>query len=626
MTTMFATISPCGEWRVGGRRRKGLLLLGMLLSMVGQTLALTITDVTTVNVTPEGFSVVFRGSEPVASGLSVYADAGGLTNLAGQVGIELLPLHTGNPTLTEPYLRRQNNAVIRQKSMTSGLGHVRVTGCRPNATYYYRVRATGTNGQETVWPPNGPLPAVTTATETAFVKSSKQLVVELTGDAEGRIVTLSHANAAYALAAAGGDGAGTNQFYFNLSDLIALIGNTNFIPVGDQQLDVQLLGAGGGANRYTVNFAPAFAVADISSVVYGTNQATGVLLVGVGSTVLRAGESAGVPVSLSASGTLGSVNFTFDAPPGRLTNLTIQALSPAIQTATIQPASATRWQVALTFQPGQTLTGTQQVAQINFTAVASQSSAFVPLQLVTIDGRHGDSSSFATQFGQSGRITVVAGEPLLEAQFVAGGRQLILYGMPGVTYQIQIATSLSDRDWSDWTSVSLTSLSQVVPGVSSLLPAAFFRAYEVQQARLEIQFVAGGSPILLLHGRSGSSYQVEIASSLAGSGNWTTWARVPLVGASQVVPGGIPAGGAFFRAYEFSANPPLLDAALNSGGAGSLVLYGQAGALYQLQYTTNLSGVVTWYPQLDYTLTNAFRLVNGLSPTNSLIIYRIVKP
>jgi len=624
MTTMFATISPRGEWRVGVRWRRGLLLLSMLTSMIGRTLALTISDATTVNVTPDGFSVVFRASEPIASGLSVYADAGGLTNLAGQVGIELLPLHTGNPTLTEPYQRRQNNAVIRQKSMTSGLGHVRVTGCQPNATYYYRVRATGTNGQETVWPPNGPLPAVTTATETAFVKSSKQLVVELTGDAEGRIVTLSHANAAYALAAVGGDGAGTNQFYFNLSDLIALIGNTNFIPVGDQQFDVQLLGAGGGANRYTLNFAPAFTVADISSVVYGTNQATGVLLVGVGSTVLRAGAVGGVPVSLSASGTLGSVNFTFDAPPGRLTNLTIQALSPAIQTATIQPASATRWQVALTFQPGQTLTGTQQVAQINFTAVAGQSSAFVPLQLVAIDGRHGDSSSFATQFGQSGRITVVAGQPLLEAQFASdGGRNLILYGIPGATYQIQISSSLRDGDWSDWTRVSPTNLSQVISGVSPLLATAFFRAYEIQQPRLE--FVTGGSPILLLHGTPGSSYQVEIASSLAGGGNWTIWARVPLVGAYQIVPGGIPSGGAFFRAYEFTANPPLLDAFL-AGGEGSLVLYGQAGASYQLQHTTNLSGVVTWHPQLDYTLTNAFRFVSGLNPTNSLIIYRIVKP
>ncbi|HKS38430.1 MAG TPA: hypothetical protein VJW76_14650, partial [Verrucomicrobiae bacterium] len=547
---MFATIGPRGEWRARGRWRRGLLLLGMLASMVGQTLALTLTDVTTVNVTPEGFSVVFHGSEPVASGLSVYADAGGLTNLAGQVGIELLPLHTGNPALTEPYPRRQNNAVIRQKSMSSGLGHVRVTGCRPNATYYYRVRATGTNGQETVWPPNGPLPAVTTATETAFVKSSKQLVVELSGDAEGRIVTLSHASAAYALAAVGGDGVGTNQFYFALSDLIASIGNTNFIPVGDQQFDVQLLGAGGGANRYTLNFAPAFAVADISSVTYGSNQATGVLMVGVGSTVLRAGDSGSVPVSLSASGTLGIVNFTFDVPPGRLTNLTIQSLSPAIQT-TIQPASATQWQVTLAFQAGKTLTGTQKVAQINFTAVASQSSAFVPLQLVAIDGRHGDSSSFATQFGQSGRITVVAGQPLLEAQFVAGGRQLILYGVPGATYQIQIATSLGDRDWSDWTSVSLTNLSQVISGVSSP-PVSFFRALQVQRSRLEIQFVPGGTPILLLHGTPGSSYQVEIASSLAGGGNWTTWARVPLVGASQIIPGAIPPGGAFFRAYEFS--------------------------------------------------------------------------
>ena len=253
MKTLFTRMIRRSERRSFDRRRVTLSFLCLCLLSANRTLGLTITDVTAVNVTPAGFSVVLTASEPVTAGLVIYADASGATNLAGQVGIEPLPLHTGDPALSEPYQRRQHDAVIRQKTVNADLGHVRVTGARPATTYYYQVRATGTNGQVTLWPATGPFPSVTTAVENAFVGESKQLIVNLPGgDFEGHIVTLAHPNAAHPLAAVAGDGVGTNQVFFNLSDLIALVGGTNFIPVGSQQFDVQLLGpsGGGGASRW----------------------------------------------------------------------------------------------------------------------------------------------------------------------------------------------------------------------------------------------------------------------------------------------------------------------------------------------------------------------------------------
>ena len=217
---------------------------------------------------------------------------------------------------------------------------------------------------------SGPLPSVTTASETAFVSEAKQLIVDLPGgDVEGQIVTLSHVNAAHPLVAVAGDGAGTNQVIFNLSDLMTLVGGTNFIPVGSQQFDVQIFAqAGGGSSSYTLDFTSQFAVAALSSVSYGDT-----FILGLGSAVLRAGDNGSVPVSLGSSGGLATVSFALDVPSGHLTNLAIQTLSQALQTATIQQSSATRWQVTLGTQPGQTLSGTQQVAQINFTTLASQS-------------------------------------------------------------------------------------------------------------------------------------------------------------------------------------------------------------------------------------------------------------
>src|SRR5439155_4010183 len=103
--------------------------------------ALSITNVSPVNVTPAGFSIVFQTSESAAPGISVYADAAGATNLGGQVGIERYPLHTGNPKLTDPYARRQNLAAIRQKTQNQNLAQVRVSGCQPGGTYYYPRQA-----------------------------------------------------------------------------------------------------------------------------------------------------------------------------------------------------------------------------------------------------------------------------------------------------------------------------------------------------------------------------------------------------------------------------------------------------------------------------------------------------
>lgn len=587
--------------------------------------ALTITNVTPVNVTSAGFSVIFQASETSTPGILVYADANGQTNLADQVGVEPLPLHTGNPAVSEAYDRRQNQLAIRRKTGNAGLGHVRVSNCQPGTTYYYRVQATDTNGLPTVWPNAGPLPSVTTAVETSFVVESRQFVVDIPGaDAEGRIVTLTHANAAYALAVVAGDGVGTNQAFFNLGDLLALAGGTNFVPVGSQQFEAQLFGQPGSSSRYTLSFSSQFTVASASSFSLGTNQASGALMVSLGSTVLRAGANGSVPIALTASEGVASLNFSFDVPTGRLTNLAVQALTAAIQTPTIAQLSATRWQVTITAQPGQSITGTQQVARIDFAAVANQTSAFVPLQLVAVDGRHQNNSPFAAQFAESGRVTVVGQEPLLEALLEAGGsRTLVLYGVPGASYMIQSAGSLGGAGgWADWLGVTLTNLSHVISNVTPPSSIAFFRAYEVQQPRLEI--LVGPPPILFLHGRVGASYQVQFASSLSGA--WVNWARVPMVAPTQVVPGTIPFSGGFFRAYEFTADPPLIDAFLDGGNTGSLVLYGQSGASYQLQYTTNLSGVVAWQTQLNYTLTGSFRQVSGITTTNPVVIYRISRP
>ncbi len=137
----------------------------------------------------------------------------------------------------------------------------------------------------------------------------------------------------------------------------------------------------------------------------------------------------------------------------------------------------------------------------------------------------------------------------------------------------------------------------------------------------------GGVRSVALYGKPGSSYQLQYSIDLSGSNNWKNWTRVPLTNLVQVIDNVNPNGpGVFFRAYEFIANPPLIDAHVGANRIGSLTLFGQAGIPYQLQYTTNLSGTITWSPFLNYTPTGSFYFVNGLSPSNPVIYYRTLRP
>src|SRR6266496_4389527 len=83
---------------------------------------LTIANVYVVNITPSSFSVVCAASPGITT-LSVFADPAGVTNLAGQVGLEFYPTHSGDPSLTDSYARRLSQTILRQKTISQGLVH-----------------------------------------------------------------------------------------------------------------------------------------------------------------------------------------------------------------------------------------------------------------------------------------------------------------------------------------------------------------------------------------------------------------------------------------------------------------------------------------------------------------------
>ena len=259
---------PASEQKIKESQGSGVSLaswrLGCLLLLLsgGIAEAQDIVNVSVVNVTPSSFSVVW-GTPGSAPAISIFADPNGVTNLAGQVGTESYPLNSGNPALADAYDIRLNQQQLRQKTINQGLVYVQVSDCNPNTTYYYKLQGIDTNGQPASWPASGPLPAVTTAQQTSFTLDSQQLIFNLPGvDPSGSIVILSNSNTPSLLAAVAGDGVASNEVFFSVSDLIAATGNTNYLPLGNQQFTATVLGtsSNGVSQTYTLSFSLEFVV------------------------------------------------------------------------------------------------------------------------------------------------------------------------------------------------------------------------------------------------------------------------------------------------------------------------------------------------------------------------------
>jgi hypothetical protein len=290
MNLMRANL-PKQRGRFARRSGVALALCGWLACMALPVTVSAITNVTVVNVTPASFTVFWRTTDLTPS-ISVFADAGGLTNLAGQVGIEPFPLHTGNPDLTAGYNRRLGRTALQQKTRSYGLVQMRVSGCRPNTTYYFRLTSTPAVGSLEVYPSSGPLPAVTTPAENAFVVNHQQLIIDVPGlDIEGRVVLLTHTNAAYPLAAVLGDGVGTNQVFFDVNNLFDRTNGRNFTPLGAQEFAVDVRGPNQSdlAANFTLNFGANFTVAQTTPVSVGNEF----FAVYVGSTLVVTGQTGG---------------------------------------------------------------------------------------------------------------------------------------------------------------------------------------------------------------------------------------------------------------------------------------------------------------------------------------------
>ena len=495
------------------------LVFALVLALAPRAFALSISNVVVVNVTPGSFSVLWRSPAGTEPGISLFADAAGTASLNSQLGVEVFPLHTGSPDAANGYERRQSKSAIQSKMRGYGLMLARVTRCRPNTTYYFRLTATG--GLPGQYPESGPLPSVTTPVENSFVAESLQLLLEVPGvDNRGRVVTLAHTNAAHPLAAVVGDGSGTNQVLFSLSDLFALAGQGNYMPLGEQEFALDLLGGQPGdelSERIRMTFTGAFLVG------YSVSNSFSIefLALSIGSSIVRVGQTGSVPLLLNGNVRAAEILAELRVPLDRLGSLVVTNLHSSLASADVYPITESNAIVQFTAKENQSLSGGFELGKLQFLALSNHS-AFVPLSFRDPLAIRGDSSSSTNISLQAGRVVVIGREPLIESISAAPAQQhrLMLYGNPWTGYALQYTTNLSGG-WTTLRRWPLTNLFAALDGLPRYSPAMFYRALDLADdpPALEAHRAAHGGRSLILFGKPGAQYVLQSSPDLAA---WTT--------------------------------------------------------------------------------------------------------
>ena len=241
-----------------------------------------------------------------------------------------------------------------------------------------------------------------------------------------------------------------------------------------------------------------------------------------GSTNVLAGESNSVPVELLGTLDLTNITAVLQTPADRLTNLTLVPVSPDTIGTVLQPFGANQYSVSLTLDPARSPAGNHALAQLGFLAVAQPRSAVVPLTVSQLAGLVSDGQSVANPAAISGRVIVVANEPVVGSGVGAGGAHLVtLYGQPWHSYQLQYSTN--GVNWIDLNRVPLTNRAHVFTGSSGAAAGPVFyrtREFVASPPILDVDSLANGNLNLVLYGVPGSNYQLQTATSLTGTVMW----------------------------------------------------------------------------------------------------------
>lgn len=211
---------------------------------------------------------------------------------------------------------------------------------------------------------------------------------------------------------------------------------------------------------------------EVSVFNYGYNSFN----VSVGSTILLAGTTTNVSVTLSTLAPVTNVEVAVDFPPSLLTDWNVQVAPP--MSGTLQISNNSRLYVTFNPPGGQGVSNTIQLGQLQFTAVDNQPSAFLPLTVADATAPMLDGEAYTpNKTFQDGEVIVLHTNSLLRLTRTNGLASLTLYGFSGTNYTIQSTTNLLPPvQWMDAFTLVPSNFIAIFPDLQMTNRATFYRA------------------------------------------------------------------------------------------------------------------------------------------------------
>ena len=197
----------------------------------------------------------------------------------------------------------------------------------------------------------------------------------------------------------------------------------------------------------------------------------------VGSSAVLVGNNTSVSVTLFSTVGLTNLNFSIATLAGRFDNWSFTSGNP-VAAAAVQASDPSQPQFRFAIPNGQTAPGTTSLGTISVQSLATGDSTFAPLTLSNIVATASDNTPVGSVFVSSGRVALIAAQPMLEASFTNGAtRVLNLYGNPGFNYMVMSTTNLSaPANWTTFTNFTLIApVHSITPGTVAG-QMEFFRA------------------------------------------------------------------------------------------------------------------------------------------------------
>jgi subtilase family serine protease len=195
----------------------------------------------------------------------------------------------------------------------------------------------------------------------------------------------------------------------------------------------------------------------------------------LGSTTIQAGLPGSVPITIDASAPVTNLTFTFDVTAPGLTNFSLLAPLPPLASATLQQTGPARFTVTLGTLPGQPLLGQQTVTSLHFDSLSPAQSAFVALQMSSLNAIQADGTTLSRTLSNGGRVVLINTRPLLEVSMNGAQLQLTLYATVGSAYTLESTPSLGFPVlWSPVLNGNITNLSQTLT-LPLTNPSSFYR-------------------------------------------------------------------------------------------------------------------------------------------------------